>query len=81
MFSLYDTNAQKRATNLSINSDLLNKTTQLDINLSATLEQTLAEKPRLQQQNLWREQNRESIAAYNDQVEAKGVFSDELRSF
>jgi antitoxin CcdA len=81
MIPLYNTNAQKRPTNLSINSDLLNKAKQLDINLSATLEQALAEKLRLQQQHIWREQNRESIAAYNDRVEIEGVFSDGLRSF
>lgn len=81
MLSLYDLSAQKRPTNLSINSDLLNKAKQLGINLSATLEQALTEKLRYQQQQEWREQNRDSIAAYNDQVESEGVFSDGLRSF
>jgi len=81
MLSLYNTNAQKRPTNLSINSDLLNKAKQLDINLSATLEQALTEKLRYQQQQEWREQNRDSISAYNDQVESQGVFSDGLQSF
>jgi antitoxin CcdA len=81
MLSLYDLSAQKHPTNLSINSDLLNKAKQLDINLSATLEQALTEKLRYQQQQEWREQNRDSIAAYNDQVESEGVFSDGLRSF
>jgi antitoxin CcdA len=81
MISLYNTSARKRLTNLSINSDLLNKAKQLDINLSATLEQALTEKLRLQLQQIWREQNRESIAAYNDRVEMEGVFNDELRSF
>ena len=81
MIPLYNTSARKRLTNLSINSDLLNKAKQLDINLSATLEQALTEKLRLQLQQIWREQNRESIAAYNDRVEMEGVFNDELRSF
>lgn len=81
MIPLYNTSAQKRPTNLSINSDLLNKAKQLDINLSATLEQALAEKLRLQLQQIWHEQNRESTAAYNDRVEMEGVFSDGLRSF
>lgn len=81
MLTLYDTSAPKRPANLSINSDLLQKAKQLDINLSSTLEQALADKFRLQQQQVWREQNREAINGYNDQVEIQGVFSDGLRSF
>ena len=81
MLLTYDTNAQKRATNLSINSDLLNKAKQLNINLSATLEQALVDKVRAQQEKLWRKQNQNAISAYNNSVDAQGVFSDDLRSF
>jgi len=81
MLLIYDTNAQKRATNLSINSDLLNKAKQLNINLSATLEQAFVDKVRAQQEKLWREQNQNAISAYNNNVDAQGVFSDDLRSF
>jgi post-segregation antitoxin (ccd killing protein) len=38
MLPLYDRHAPRKATNLSINSDRLNNTKELDINLSATLE-------------------------------------------
>ena len=41
MRHLYDENAPKKATNLSLNSDLLAKSRALKINLSATLEQAL----------------------------------------
>ena len=41
MPSLYDQNAPKKSTNLSINSDLLAKTRAMKINLSATLEKAL----------------------------------------
>ena len=41
MQQLYDTTAPKKATNLSLNSDLLIKSRALNINLSATLEQAL----------------------------------------
>ena len=44
MLQLYDVKAPKKATNLSLNSDLLKKSKALDINLSATLEQALKEK-------------------------------------
>ena len=43
MLAAYNPNAPKRAANLSVNGDLLNKAKDLDINLSATLEQALAE--------------------------------------
>ena len=44
MQALYDFDAPKKATNLSLNSDLLKKTKALNINLSATLEQALKDK-------------------------------------
>ena len=71
----------KSATNVSIRRDLLEAARASKINLSATLEQALIEKLREAQQRQWREENRESIAAYNQHVEKQGVFSDGSRSF
>ena len=71
----------KSATNVSIRRDLLEAARASKINLSATLEQALIEKLREAQQRQWREENRESIAAYNQHVEKHGVFSDGSRSF
>jgi antitoxin CcdA len=71
----------KSATNVSIRRDLLEAARASKINLSATLEQALIEKLRQAQQRQWREENRESIAAYNEYVEKHGVFSDRSRSF
>lgn len=81
MLPMYDSHAPKRATNLSINSDLLNKARALDINLSAALEQALAQLLRQRQQEQWLKENRAAIAAYNQEVEAHGAFGDTLRSF
>jgi antitoxin CcdA len=44
MRALYDFDAPKKATNLSLNSDLLKRTRAFNINLSATLEQALKDK-------------------------------------
>lgn len=71
----------KSATNVSIRRDLLEAARASKINLSATLEQALIEKLRDAHQRQWREENRESIAAYNQHVEKHGVFSDGSRSF
>jgi antitoxin CcdA len=81
MHAAYNTQAPKKATNLSINADLLSKAREMDINLSATLEQALLEALRKRLREQWLLENRAAIAAYNDHVEKHGVFSDGLRSF
>lgn len=81
MLAAYNPNAPKRAANLSVNGDLLNKAKDLDINLSATLEQALAEVLKRKQREQWLAENQTAISAYNKHVEAHGVFSDDLRSF
>jgi antitoxin CcdA len=77
----YDTQAPKKAANLSINADLLSKAKELDINLSATLEQALVEALRAKQREHWVAETQAAIDAYNEHVEKHGVFSDTLRSF
>lgn len=81
MLPLYEPNAPKKPTNLSINSDLLKKAKALDINLSATLEQALTAQLKEKQAQLWLTQNKDAITAYNQSVDEQGVFSDGLRSF
>ena len=71
----------KRATNVSIRSDLLDAARQAGVNLSATLERALAQELADMKRTLWREENREAIAAYNDYVDEHGAFSDGVRSF
>lgn len=77
----YDIRAPKRSANLSVNEDLLNKARELNINLSATLEQALASALREKQRCQWLAENKDAIEAYNEHVEQHGVFSDGLRSF
>lgn len=81
MLPLYESNAPKKPTNLSINSDLLKQAKELNINLSATLEQALTAQLKAKRAQLWLEQNKDAIAAYNQSVDEQGVFSDGLRSF
>lgn len=71
----------KTATNVSIRRELLEAARASKINLSATLEQALIEKLREAQQQQWRDDNHEAIAAYNQHVEKHGVFSDDSRRF
>lgn len=81
MTGLYNQNAQKKPTNVTINSDLLNKSRELGVNLSATLEQALVVVVRQRQREEWVKQNQVAITAYNNEVDKHGVFSDGLRSF
>ena len=45
------------------------------------LEQALADALKKQQHEQWLAENSEAVNAYNDHVEAHGVFSDNVRSF
>ncbi len=81
MDPLYDTEAPKKPTNLSINSDLLAKTRALNINLSATLEQALKHQLAQAEATKWAKKNKAAIKAYNSFVEENGCFADEYRAF
>jgi antitoxin CcdA len=81
MSVIYDVNAPKKATNLSLNSDLLLKTRALNINLSATLEQALQDKLKAVEADKWQKENVQAISAYNQFVEENGCFSDDYRAF
>lgn len=81
MDALFDGDAPKKATNLSVNSDLLRRSRALKINLSATLEQALRTKLAEQAAEQWQRDNKKAIQAYNDFVDEHGCFGDEFRSF
>jgi antitoxin CcdA len=71
----------KKPTNLSLSSDLLREARELGLNLSAELDAALGEIIRKRRAELWLEENRIAMEAYNALVEKRGVFSDGLRSF
>ena len=81
MQPLYDTTAPKKPTNLSVNSDLLLRTRNMDINLSATLEKALINELRKAEAERWATDNEKAIKKYNEVVEENGCFGDEFRSF
>jgi antitoxin CcdA len=81
MKNVYDLGAPKKATNLSVNSDLLAQAKALGINVSAVLEKSLAEHVRDLKAQRWKQDNHDSIVAYNEDVENNGTYSDGSRSF
>ncbi len=72
---------RKKATNLSVDEDLLQQARRLNLNLSQVLEAGLADAIRQHESAEWLRKNRAALEAYNEHVEKHGVFSDGLRSF
>lgn len=81
MAYVYDRKAPKQAANLSVNRDLLNAARESGVNLSAALEEVLAEKVAAARRVKWAKENGAAIAAYNDFVDENGLASDGMRSF
>ncbi|MCE9579909.1 MAG: type II toxin-antitoxin system CcdA family antitoxin [Deltaproteobacteria bacterium] len=72
---------RKTATNLSLRSDLVRRAKALDLNLSEVVEAALAQAIADAERAAWLAANRDAIAAYNDEVAKRGVFSDDWRRF
>ena len=81
MQPVFNPQPPKKAANLSVNADLLSRARELNINLSATLEQALIQALEQRRREEWLVRNRDAIDAYNEHVEAHGVFSAGIRSF
>jgi antitoxin CcdA len=77
----FDTSAPKKATNLSIKSDLLRQAKELHINLSQTVEDYLASLVREAKQRQWLAENADFIAAYNKRIETEGLPLEQYRTF
>ena len=72
---------RKKATNLSVDDQLLERARKLKLNLSQVFEAGLVDAIRAREAQEWLKRNKAAIEAYNEQVEKHGVFSDGLRSF
>lgn len=81
MQPLYDASAPKKPTNLSVNSDLLMRIKDMNINISATLEKALITELRKAEAERWAKENQKAIKKYNAFIEEHGCFGDEFRSF
>ena len=81
MQHLYDKEAPKKPTNLSINSNLLAKARDLEINLSATLEKALESEVRQNTHERWLQENRKALENCNNFTAEHGLFADKHRHF
>lgn len=78
---IYDHDAPKKPTNVTVNTDLLKKAKALKINLSQALESRLEEIVRAAKQEQWLKENKKAIEAYNRRIEKTGSFGDKMRRF
>jgi antitoxin CcdA len=81
MSAVYDETAIKKATNVTINSDLLQKAKSYKINISKNFEAYLSEVVKRREEEQWLEENREAIDSQNERIEKEGCFSDGIRRF
>ena len=81
MSAIYDESAAKKATNVTVNSDLLRKAKAYKINISKNFEAYLAEVVKQKEEARWLEENKEAIEAFNERVEKRGLFGDKYRRF
>ena len=71
--------APKKATNLSLNSKVLQAARDLGLNLSLTVDTLLAQEVRRLSVARWVAQNRETVDAYNRRVDERGLWNADLR--
>ena len=73
--------APKRATNLSLNSKVLEMARKLGMNVSQTVDALLAAEVKRRYWERWGEENKEAIAAYNARIAKEGLPLAKYRSF
>ncbi|HEV2817672.1 MAG TPA: type II toxin-antitoxin system CcdA family antitoxin [Allosphingosinicella sp.] len=71
----------KRATNISLRSDLIDEARRLNINISKACEEGLEQRVAKTRAEQWREENREAIEYWNAYVEEHGLPLARYRQF
>lgn len=74
-------NAPKKATNLSLNSKVLEAAREMGMNVSQTVDELLAAEVKRRYWERWNEDNKEAIAAYNVRIAREGLPLAKYRTF
>jgi antitoxin CcdA len=74
-------NAPKKATNLSLNSKVLEKARELGMNVSQTVDALLAAEVRRCYWQKWNEENKDAVAEYNARIASEGLPLAKYRTF
>ncbi len=72
--------APKKATNLSLNSKVLQAARDLGLNLSQTVDTLLAQEVRRLSMARWVAENQQTVDAYNRRVDERGLWNADLRA-
>ena len=81
MSLVYDVTAPKKATNISINSDLIEKAKAYKINLSKTLEQKLDSILRKKVEEKWIKDTQDAVDSYNKHIAKNGTFGQQVKGY
>ena len=74
-------NAPKKATNLSLNSKVLEMAREMGMKISQTVDELLAAEVKRRYWERWAEENKEAVAAYNARIAKEGLPLAKYRSF
>ena len=74
-------NAPKKATNLSLNSKVLEAARDMGMNLSQTVDALLADEVKRRYWEQWNERNKDAIDCYNARIAKEGLPLAKYRSF
>ncbi len=73
--------ATKKATNLSLNSKVLEAAREMGMNLSQTVDALLADEVKRRYWEKWRDDNKEAFAEYNERIAKYGLPLAKYRTF
>ena len=73
--------APKKATNLSLNSKVLEMAREMGMNVSQTVDALLAAEVQRRYWEKWNEENKEAVASYNARIAKEGLPLAKYRSF
>ena len=66
-------NAPKKATNLTLNTKVLEAARELGMNISQTVDGLLADEVKRRYWEKWRDDNKEAFEAYNERIREHGL--------
>jgi antitoxin CcdA len=73
--------APKKATNLSLNSKVLEAAREMGMNLSQTVDALLADEVKRRYWEQWNERNKEAVDEYNARIAKYGLPLEKYRTF
>lgn len=73
--------APKKATNLTLNSRVLEMARELGMNVSQTVDALLTKEVERRYWAQWGERNKEAIAQYNERIQRDGIWGAKYRTF